>query len=151
MHRLLPLLEHHGLALIAVALGFAIALWHFRRAEGRTAARLLFVGGLFTFAIGGMTVPEESGMWLAAGAGGVLFIAALVVLISGSWFYPLAILLSLALILGLGAWLEAPASVGIADAVRAAASAEVGIAGLSTVWFFGPAMLALLALSIGLL
>src|SRR5262249_14629876 len=89
MQRIALLLEHHGMTLLALVAGVAIALWLLLRrpAGSRPAGYFILSALLGLFAVGGFALPDEYGMWLAAGCAVLLFLAGLVVLISGTWSY----------------------------------------------------------------
>ncbi len=128
MQRFLYMLEHNGLAalaLLAAAVGFA---WYFlRRKPGeRLSALAVLSGGAALFGVGALAMPDEASMWTAIACGGLLFVASLVLLISSNWSFYLGLLLGGGLCLGLGGLIARPISETIYQAVRTAIHGEFG-------------------------
>jgi uncharacterized membrane protein len=128
MQRFWHTLEHQGLALLALAAAVALFAWLFlRRKPGeRSTGPAVLAGGLAIFGIGGLSVPEEAGMWTAAACGGLLIVAGLVVLISSSWSFYLGLLLDAGLFLGLGGLLAQSLSETVYSSVKTMFQGEFG-------------------------
>ncbi len=99
----LDYLRHHWLAVGLLAVGLlvvALALWRGRRLSGAvlTGSALALLG------LGGVALGMELGFWLAVGAGGVLFLMLVVLILSSFWWAPLGYLAGAVLLVGLGAW-----------------------------------------------
>ncbi|MFL5339351.1 MAG: VWA domain-containing protein, partial [Gemmataceae bacterium] len=137
------LLDRSGLAVVALLAGVALAagLWFLRAKERRSFTGLVIGVGLVLLAAGGFLLPEELAVWLAIGSGGVLFVAVLVLLISGSWTRYLGIALGTGVALGLGGLVTAAASRELMHGIRVLTTAEMGIAQLETIPFFATAVL----------
>src|SRR5207249_5046861 len=93
------------------------------------------------FALGGFLVPDDIAPWLAAGTGALLFVAFLILLISGNWTPYLGMVLGAGVALGLGGLVDTPFSREAMHALRALRTSEAGIAQLQTLPFFASAML----------
>src|SRR5262245_26799814 len=128
MQRVALLLEHHGVTLLALLAGVAIAVWLFARrpAGSRPAGYFILAALLGLFAVGGFALPDEYGMWLAAGCGTLLFLAGLVVLISGTWSYYFGLVLAAGLALGLGGLIGRAVSESAYAGLRTAVQGEFG-------------------------
>jgi uncharacterized membrane protein len=128
MHRLVSLLEHHGVTLLALLAGVAVVLWLFARRPGgsRSTGYFILAALLGLFAVGGFALPDEYGMWLAAGCATLLFFAALVVLISGNWSYYFGFVLACGLALGLGGLIARPVSESTYLGLKTAVQGEFG-------------------------
>jgi uncharacterized membrane protein len=124
----MPFIEHHGIALLSLfaAAGLALWFWFLRGGETRSFAGLLLATACALFAVGGLAVPAEIGMWAAAGAAVLLFLSGLIVLVSGYWSYYLGFLLAAGLAVGLGGWLEEPLSQNLAFGLRTLRYSEFG-------------------------
>lgn len=153
MGRITPLMERHGLALVLLVVGVALGQWLWRR---RRAGRgqlfwpvLILAIGLF--GLGGLILPSEAALWSAGAFAALLFLAVLVVLISGTWSYYVGLVLGAGLALSLGGWLMRPVNTGLGDAYRLLSSVEVAVSGNLSLWFFIPAMLVQVAILIRLL
>src|SRR4051812_45053086 len=120
MHRLGALIEHHGVTTLALVAGLAIALRLLLRrpAGSRPASSFVVAAILALFALGGYALPEEPATWVAGIGGVLLFLAALVVLISGNWSYYVGLLLGAGIALGLGGMIAQPLSEGVYQSLK---------------------------------
>src|SRR5689334_21341726 len=109
MNRLLDSLATHWLpaALLAVAL-VALALVGLlrRRLGARSYALAVLAGGAGVAALGGLLLPPLYGFWLGNAAVLVLAVMALVLVLSGAWWRPLAWAVAAVALFALGSsWL----------------------------------------------
>jgi uncharacterized membrane protein len=107
MERLLELLAVGWLPGLLCATGVAaLAVWFRRRSVGDPAWAWLILGaGGVLVGLGGLTLPSEIGMWTAIVAGGLLFLAFVVLILTGHWSAIAGAVLGVFLAYGLGGWL----------------------------------------------
>lgn len=145
MQRIWYTLEHQGLAVLALLAAVAAIAWILaRQVPGRRSALLaVLAGGAALFGLGGLSMPAEAGMWTAALCGGLLFVAALVLLISGSWSYFFGLVLGAGICLGLGGLIVEPVSEAIYQSIKTAFHGEFGSPWWLLVLLFLPAVILL--------
>ncbi|HEV3142672.1 MAG TPA: VWA domain-containing protein [Gemmataceae bacterium] len=144
MPRLWLLLDNYWLAALLLLTGAALGYWQWRR---RTPGESWLFGPIVTsaiacFGLGGLALPQEVGMWLAAGAAAALFLAFLVTLIGSNWSYYVGLALGALLALGLGGLTAVLAAQGLNYVFRVLVGSEIGVSSWQALWFFVPAMLA---------
>jgi uncharacterized membrane protein len=146
-------LEHYWFAALALVVGVALSYWQWRRRQpGETwLFGPLASAALVCFGLGGLALPQEVGMWLAAGAAAVLFLAILVALIGSNWSYYVGLALGALLGIGLGGFTAVSAAQGLNYIFRILAGSEVGVSSWQALWFFIPAMLAQVVLFVAML
>ncbi len=120
MERLSELLGVVWLPGLLLAGGLAaLAVWLRRRSDGTPARSWLILGGAAAaVGLGGLTLPSQIAMWLAAIAGGLLFGQLILLVITGQWYTPLAAILGGLTLYGLGGWLSRDAGLGLIYFVR---------------------------------
>src|SRR4051794_18155442 len=108
MARLLELLGVVWLPVVLLVAGLALlAVGLRRRSEGTAGAwRWLVPGGAALAAgLGGVTLPDDAGFWIALSAGLLFFVKLVLLVITGYWLVPLAAGLAAVTLFGLGGWL----------------------------------------------
>jgi uncharacterized membrane protein len=124
MQQVENMLEHHGLAAFALVLALLCLAMLARR--GFKSVGIVAPIGLLLFAIGGFALPEEPSFWLMCGSGAGLFLAIIVLLVSGAWLWYLWLALAGSACLAIGGLIEKNASEGFFEGVRTLIHGEFG-------------------------